>query len=434
MKFLRKILTIITVLATFLTAGSVTVDEVSNVHLTDSRLFVTDQAGILSPATVSRLDEAINRLWDSTTTEMVVVTVDEVDPSMTPDEFATALFEKWKIGRSDKDNGLLVLISEGDRKAVIRTGYGVEGAVPDIIAGRIIRNEMAPRFADGDYDAGTTAAVAALAERLQDPSVADELRSSLPRDARPGHATADTITAGEIFSYYLFFALGIGGAALVWVIFAFFSNRRRPESERYMALDRIRDTVAMIAFFSLGAGLPALLLLLWLKHRIRRHKRVCQNCGHAMQLLDEETDNRYLTPAEDAEERLNSIDYDVWLCPQCNNTEVIPYVNLKSAYTECPRCHARALALVDSRTTVMPTINREGEITDTYSCRACGFNDSHKRRIPRRPRQDDSGAILTGAILGSMLGGRGGGGFGGGFSGGSFGGGSTGGGGASGGW
>lgn len=412
-------------------AVAVTIDGVRNVHSADPHRFVTDQAGALSAETVDRLDAAIDRLWNSTTTELAVVVVDEIDSSMDPDFFATKLFEKWGIGREDKDNGVLLLISTGDRKAVIRTGYGVEGAIPDIIAGRIIRDDMVPYFANGNYDAGTMAGVAALAERLSDPDVADELRSSLPRDVRTAVGN-DDLTTEDLFRYYINFAIFIGIAALLWVVGTLYVSRGRTDSERYQALDRIRDTVAIIAFLSIGFGLPALLLLNWKKRRIRYHKHMCQNCGHRMELLDEDTDNRYLTPAEDAEERLNSIDYDVWLCPECNNTEVIPYVNLKSAYKECPRCHARALSLVDSRTTRVPTTRAEGEITDTYSCRVCGYNEQRRRRLPRR-QDDAANAAAVGAILGSMLGGRGGG-FGGGFSGGSFGGGNTGGGGASGGW
>lgn len=429
---MKKILLLLLVLAAA-AAGAVTVDEVRNVHLTDAHRYVTDQAGALSPATVTRLDDAIGRLWDNTTTELAVVVVDQIDPSTDPDRFATDLFEKWQIGRSDKDNGVLMLISTGDRKAVIRTGYGAEGALPDIIAGRIIRNEMAPRFAEGDYDAGTLAGVAAISERLSDPAVAEELRSALPRDSRVSASHGDELTSEDIFGMYLNFAITIGIVTFCWVAYTMFHTRGRSESERYQALDRIRDTVALIAFLSIGMGLPALLLLLWKRRRIRYHKRMCGNCGHRMQLLDEETDNRYLTPAEDAEERINSIDYDVWMCPDCNNTEVIPYVNTKAAYTECPRCHARALSLVDSRTTTVPTTRSEGEITDTYACKACGFTTQRRRRLPRRA-DNTANAAAAAAILGSMLGGRGGGGGFGGFSGGSFGGGSTGGGGASGSW
>lgn len=61
-----------------------------------------------------------------------------------------------------------------------------------------------------------------------------------------------------------------------------------------------------------------------------------------MRKLDEEEDNRYLTPQENTEERLNSVDYDVWLCDHCGNTLVYPYENQFTQYQKCPYCHSRA--------------------------------------------------------------------------------------------
>lgn len=413
-----------------LTAAAVTVDEIQNVHIENRHRFVTDGAGVLSPATVSRLDTAIDSVWQSTSAEMVVVTVDEVDPSMTPDEFATALFEKWGIGKGDKDNGLLMLISTGDRRAVIRTGYGVEGVIPDIIAGRIIRNDMAPYFSTGDYESGITAGTAALIEKLTDPTVAAELRSSLPND-RISSAQAESMSGDEFFMLYLNFSLWVGLACLVWVIFTIATTRKLDEVLRYRRIDSIRPVLMFISFLSLGMALPAFLLAVWKARRIRRHPHDCPNCGTRMNLVDEENDNSYLTAAQDAEEKIDSVDYDVWLCPQCNTTEILPYVNLRNNYSVCPRCHARAMTLVDSQVTVPPTTRQEGVRTDTYVCKACGNRTNHTRKIPRHPDNSDA-ALAAGAILGSLSG-RGGGGLGG-FGGGSFGGGSTGGGGASGGW
>ncbi len=412
------------------TAEAVTVDEVQNVHISNRHRFVTDGAGVLSPKAIGRLDAAIDSVWRSTSAEMVVVTVDEVDPSMTPDEFATALFEKWGIGKGDKDNGLLMLISTGDRRAVIRTGYGVEGVIPDITAGRIIRNDMVPYFSEGDYESGITAGTAALIEKLSDPTVADELRSSLPSD-RLTHPKSEGMSGDEFFMLYLNFSIWVGLACLLWILYTILSTRKLDEVLRYRRIDSIRPVLMFISFLSLGMALPAFLIAVWKARRIRRHPRNCPNCGTRMNLVDEENDNSYLTAAQDAEEKIDSVDYDVWLCPQCNTTEILPYVNLRNNYSVCPRCNARAMTLVDSQVTVPPTTRTEGIRTDTYVCKACGNRENRSRKIPRR--RDDSGAALAaGAILGS-LGNRGG--FsGGGFSGGSFGGGSTGGGGASGGW
>ena len=83
-----------------LTASAMTVDEVPNVHLASRARYVSNPSGVLSESAVSSLDAAIARLWDKTSVEMVVVAIDRIDPSMTPEEFATALFEKWGIGKS----------------------------------------------------------------------------------------------------------------------------------------------------------------------------------------------------------------------------------------------------------------------------------------------------------------------------------------------
>lgn len=147
-----------------------------------------------------------------------------------------------------------------------------------------------------------------------------------------------------------------------------------------------------------------------------------------MELIDEEHDNDYLTPAQDTEERINSIDYDVWHCPKCHQTEVLPYINRTTNYTQCERCGARAMSLVDRRTLRQPTVSHEGEGVDIYICKNCGNQHQKRFRIPRKA--DPTAAIVAGSILGSSL--RGGGG--GGSFGGSFGGGMTGGGGAGGRW
>ncbi|MDE5690466.1 MAG: TPM domain-containing protein, partial [Duncaniella sp.] len=106
-----------------LTAKAITVDEVPNVHVADRSRYVSNPSAVLSDAAVSSLDAEIGSLWTDTSVELAVVAVDRVDASMTPEEFATKLFEKWGIGKKDKDNGILVLLSRDDHAAIIRTGY-----------------------------------------------------------------------------------------------------------------------------------------------------------------------------------------------------------------------------------------------------------------------------------------------------------------------
>ena len=422
----RFYLLLIAILAAILPLQAITVDEVPNVHVTDRTQYVSNPSNVLSPAAVSRLNSAIGSLWDNTSAELVVVAVDQVDDSMTPDEFATRLFEKWKIGKKDNDNGVLVLLSRDDHKVIIRTGYGVEGALPDIIAGRIIRNEMLPYYREDNYDEGTIAGISTIIGALSDPNVAEELKSKYANDSRRAD---DDLSGAEFFNLFLGFAAVVGVAMLILVMYAISSSRRLDDVQRYRSLDQYRTLVLFATFLSLGMALPAFLLLAWKMKRVRRHKRNCPHCGTQMELIDEEHDNDFLTPAQDTEERLNSIDYDVWHCPKCYQTEILPYINRQTNYTVCDRCGARAMSLVDRRTLRQPTVRTEGEGVDIYMCKNCGNQHNKRFRIAKKP--DPAAATVAGSILGSTLGGHGGGG---GFSGGSFGGGMTGGGGASGSW
>lgn len=425
---IRRIVAITTAILTC-TFGlwAITVDEVPNVHVADRTQYVSNPSGVLTAETVARLNSQIASLWANTSAELVVVAVDEVDSSMTPDEFATSLFEKWKIGKKDKDNGVLVLLSRDDHEAIIRTGYGVEGVLPDIIAGRIIRNEMIPYFRNDDYDGGMTAGVNTIVNALSDPKAAEELKSKYANDSRYAD---DDLSGEELFNIYLYFAEFVGVTFLLLIIYMVASTKKLDDVQRYRELDRYRTMTLFAAFISLGMALPALLILLLTMKKVRRHKRYCSHCGTRMELIDEEHDNDYLTHAQDTEERLNSIDYDVWHCPKCQQTEILPYINSNSKFTECERCGARAVSLVDRKTLRQPTTHSEGEGVDIYMCRNCGNQTNKRFRIPKKENVED--AAVAGAILGSMLGGRGGGG--GGFSGGSFGGGMTGGGGAGGRW
>ncbi len=98
---------------------------------------------------------------------MAVVTVPETAPAASPKTFATELFNKWGIGKKGKDNGVLFLISVGDRRVEIETGYGVEGILPDAKVGNIINTQIIPRFKKGDFEGGTLAGTKALVVILE---------------------------------------------------------------------------------------------------------------------------------------------------------------------------------------------------------------------------------------------------------------------------
>ena len=405
--------------------AAITVDEVPNPHLSDSTRFTSNPAGILSPADVARIDSRIHDVWKASSAELVAVVVDRVDPSLTPEEFATRLFEKWGIGKSDKDDGVLLLVAVDDRAAIIRTGYGVEGVLPDALAGRIIRNDMFPHMREEDYAGGTMAGVDAIARLLTTPEAIAEIRS--------GQANNSRRNAGEdepdFFAWYLWICGIVSVIALVASIAKIRSTRGMTDVDRWRALNPWLQGTLVVGFITIG-GFLACALVAWKMHRIRRHSRKCPHCGTRMKLIDEVHDNDYLTPSQDLEERLNSVDYDVWRCPKCAQTDILPYINRSSPYKECPRCHARAMSVTDRRILKPATTKAEGVGADILTCRNCGNREEKRFTIAKK---DDDLAVSI-AVGSAIAGSRGGGGGLGGFGGGSFGGGLTGGGGAGGRW
>ncbi|MDE5941226.1 MAG: TPM domain-containing protein [Muribaculaceae bacterium] len=409
-------LIISTIFSTALLWG-IPVENVENVHLENRNRYVTDGAAVFTPQGLAQADSILSSVWSATSAEPVVVVVDNLD-GRDINDYATDLFTRWGIGKDDKDNGLLVLVSVGDRRAAIRTGYGVEGVIPDAIAAGIIRNDMAPRFRQGDYEGGIIAAVSTISSLLSDPQARDEIMSRYANNSKASASQTD------FFSVYLTVCLLLAVAMLVWVVATWFASRRQPTAQAYHRLQAIRLPCLVATVLALGIPVLAYLLLVVMMRHVRLHKRLCPHCSAVMQRVDEDNDNNYLTQAQDAEERLDSVDYDVWLCPSCGETDIIPYVNPKKNYTVCSGCGARACTLVNHRTLVPPSTARDGVGVDEYQCLNCHQRTERRFSIPKVVAPP---VIITG-------GGRGFGGGGGGFSGGSFGGGMTGGGGASGGW
>lgn len=403
------------ILAACVSISARTPDEVPNVHVADRTRYVSDPDNILDSQSVARIDSLLGDIWSKTTAEPVVVVVNDLSGEDIND-YATELFELWGIGKKDMDNGVLMVVSRDDRKAVIRTGYGVESILTDARCGIILRDVMFPAFRQGDYGKGISDGVNVLHSVMTDSDSADQLLSKYANDA-------DANGGEDFFKYYLGIAAAVGIGMLMILAWTFVSTRRKTRFERYRALEKYRVVYLVLVFATIGFGLPALLLLMLAQCYVREQKCKCPNCGTTMNRLDEETDNLYLTPAQDTEERINSVDYDVWLCPNCGETDIIPYTNRTTKYSICTNCGSRAAYLESDRITRQPTSRQQGEGIKTYNCLNCNHRTTKRYKIPAT-------ASATPVII---SGGRGFGG-GGGFSGGSFGGGMTGGGGASGGW
>lgn len=128
--------------------------------------YVNDLAGILSAPAKAKIETFLREFEQSDSTQLVVVTLPSLE-GQPVESVALKIAEEWKIGQKGKDNGALLLIAKEERKMRIEVGMGLEGRLTDLLAGRIVDNEIAPRFKKGDFDGGIAAGVSAMAQAVR---------------------------------------------------------------------------------------------------------------------------------------------------------------------------------------------------------------------------------------------------------------------------
>jgi uncharacterized protein len=133
---------------------------------------VNDLANVLSPEQEAALEKKLVAYDDSTSNQVVVLTINTLN-DYPIEEYALSVLRDWGIGNTQTNNGVLILASIQDRKLRIEVGYGLEGAIPDITAGQIIGNDIAPAFRQENYyqglDAATTSIIQAAAGEYKAP-------------------------------------------------------------------------------------------------------------------------------------------------------------------------------------------------------------------------------------------------------------------------
>ncbi len=231
--------------------------------------WVTDMPGALRTGTIARLNSTISEFERTTGAEMAVVVVNSLD-GLSVEEAAARLFQLWGIGKRSSDNGLLLLWSTGDRRVRIEVGYGLEGALPDGKVGSILDTYVIPKFKAGDFDQGLIDGVDALARVARSEPIPLASAGSESYDRSPWGL-------GGVLA-------GLGGA--------------------------IAAAIGSITGFRR-----------WRRYRRRR----CPTCQALMTRLGEIEDDALLAEGQLVEERVGSVDYDVWRCGACSHQLTVRY-------------------------------------------------------------------------------------------------------------
>lgn len=165
---------------------------------------VTDLTGTLTPEQIGTLEQRVTAFEAQKGTQIAVLMLPSTKPEAI-EQFSIRLAEAWKIGRKGTDDGLILIVAKEDRRLRIEVGYGLEGAIPDAVANRVISETITPRFKAGDFYGGVSAGVDQLIKLVEG--------EKLPPPAASASATGTSSDARDPFEYLVpgFFVIFIAG-------------------------------------------------------------------------------------------------------------------------------------------------------------------------------------------------------------------------------
>ena len=168
----------------------------------DPPKLVNDFAGVLNGDEIQALERKLVAFNDSTSTQIMVAIVKSLN-GYDKNDFAQQIGEKWGVGQKGKNNGAVILVKpkypNEKGEACIQTGYGLEGAIPDALAKRIVDNEMVPNFREGNYYAGIESATSTMISLAKGEYTADQYSKKSNKKANPYGMLVPLIIIGIVF-------------------------------------------------------------------------------------------------------------------------------------------------------------------------------------------------------------------------------------------
>lgn len=219
---MKRFLLLLAGLFVFLSAGNVFA-----VNYPAATGFVNDFGGLFSPQDKAQIESSLVNFEKETSNEIVVAIVTSFE-GLEPFDYSQGLFTSWGIGKKDKNNGILFVISPQERQAFINVGKGLEGAMPDSLTGSILRSEVFPEFKKNNYVQGVTNGINALMDATKGEYIPSETTSgtgSWEEMIWPAFWVGFMLLSylasflGRTKSWWLGGAIGAVGGAIVGLIF-----------------------------------------------------------------------------------------------------------------------------------------------------------------------------------------------------------------------
>jgi uncharacterized protein len=365
---LRLLLPLLT-LGFAMSARAVTVEQIPSPRPTG---WAVDMTGTLPPERLAELNSLGDEVKAKTGAEMAVVVVSSTD-GVASQEFATRLFNAWRIGQRGRNNGLLVFAALADRRAEIVLGRGLDGERNRGESAVVMRDDILPRFRAGDPAGAVVQGALGCARRIFDVSPLN------PEAA--GTETAAAVSQPE-------------------QAFGLVSDTTPPQANvppippaAEYAVDTTPQGGGGAIFIWLGGGLGFLLLAYWFFALRAPH---CPRCKEKMRQLDETEEKAFLAPSEQVEESIGSINYQVWECPGCGEHKKKRGSAFFSRYKTCPDCGAKTLS--STSTTLATATNYScGSVEVRQACANCPYTNTYTESTPMLEDTSTSTSSATAA-------------------------------------
>ncbi|MFT3925162.1 MAG: TPM domain-containing protein [Myxococcales bacterium] len=369
--------------------------------------WVSDQAALLGPYAAS-LEARLAQLHRASGAELALVILPSI-AQQDPRSFATALYERWQIGKHGRDDGALILHVVDQRRLEIETGYGLEAALPDATCSWLVHEVALPFFRGGDFARGHTALVYGVAQAITQPQVHHDslVASSLASvtglepyypsgtPAAPAAHDEPMRPHTSLLVALLCAVIAMAARAAAHLRLYRHAERRPPWPWRLGGMSLLfagicwgsflwngEANLGFLAAFVLGsAAFFNSLGALWtyLEATKRSAPRHCPRCKQPLVLLGESEEDAHLEAGHQLEETLNTLDHDVWKCA-CGLVQVSSYRGPTPAEV-CSACSYRTL-LPNGRYVHSPATQDTAGVEYLYFlCRHCGHETFHERSI-----------------------------------------------------
>ncbi len=227
-----------------------------------NEFYVNDYADVLSDETESHILNTAVQLYNETTAQVCVLTIDSLDGEDIS-EYSVETFRKWGIGDKDKENGVLIVLSVNDREMWVTTGYGIEGTLTDTKLGVFRDTYAMPYYREDDFDTGTVELFNAIVSSVRTEEYGLEPLNGY-EDVEYIYGAPVEIPMEVFYGVFALAFLAIG----VPPIFLFALWIKKMQLRRY---DQIHGTQKEAEFIRKTEKIKKILLILWMFSKQNRH-------------------------------------------------------------------------------------------------------------------------------------------------------------------